>query len=85
MRDKKIIEIIVCDMCGKEDKDCKSLNIPVLFTTDQTEGRAVTPYVTQQPIDMCSGCIEKALTVTGYGAQGYNTYKWLEKVGESSE
>ena len=36
---KKTIEYTICDICGKE-ADTENINYPVLFTTDQTEGRA---------------------------------------------
>lgn len=75
---KKVIEQHFCDVCGKQ-AEVKSLNYPVIFHTEQTEGRSVEPYIAQTKIDMCQDCIQKALMLDGYGAQGYNRYSVREQ------
>ena len=45
---KKTVEHFFCDICGKEEKDVKHLNYPVIFQTEQTEGRSVEPYITDK-------------------------------------
>lgn len=71
---KKIIEKFFCDICGAECKDVKRINYPVVFHTDQTEGRSCEPYISNQNMDVCNDCCLKILKVSGMGAQGCNTY-----------
>lgn len=57
----------------------KSLTLPVVFLTEQNEGRSSKPYFDNAKIDVCPECYKRLLEeypITGYGAQGYNTYKW---------
>lgn len=72
---RKKVEIVKCDICGKEDESCKTINYPVMFFSDQTEGRPCKPYISQETIDVCDNCIRKIVKVKGYGAQGYNNYE----------
>ena len=74
------VEVIKCDLCGSE-ADCISVNYPVVFTSDQTEGRPCKPYVSQQKIDVCHKCKGKILRVTGYGAMGFNKYEIAYREG----
>lgn len=72
---KKVSEIFICDVCKKEDAKMQSINYPVLFTTEQTEGRPVKPYISQQKIDVCEECLSKIIKLQGNGAQGFNNYE----------
>lgn len=70
--------IMSCDIkdCNSEIK-VKTEKIQVIFTTEQTEGRSCTPYLSEERFDMCEACMNKVLEgnyIFGYGAQGYNTY-----------
>lgn len=74
---KKIVMFCTCDMCKKtvqNEKEVYQVKLPVRFTTEQTEGRAVEPYIVLQNFDLCYKCLEKATTITAEGAQGYNKY-----------
>ena len=51
------------------------VNYPVLFLTEQTEGRSVKPYISNQELDMCADCIRINISISGTGAMGYNEYK----------
>lgn len=68
---------IVCDCC-KLEKPTQKVKYPVLFLTEQTEGRNVDPYISYQNLDLCKECISNSISIYGVGAQGYNTYKPLE-------
>lgn len=74
------IEKHICDIdgCGKDaEKINKSFGMSVIFTTEQTEGRSVDPYIQHQQFDICADCHAKILTgqaVYAHGAQGYNTF-----------
>lgn len=72
---KKIIETIMCDICGKDVEGIKNTKYPVLFTTEQTEGRSCKPYISYQDIDLCPECLKNVIKIGGCGAQGYNKYK----------
>ena len=77
-------ETFICDI-----KDCKheaihiDVTLQVIFTTDQTEGRSVDPYLSIGSIDLCDECMYKILQgnyVYGCGAQGYNEYKFKNQL-----
>lgn len=70
---KKTIEQFYCDVCGKE-ADVQNISYPVIFHTEQCEGRPVKAYVDYNDIDMCKECLAKALVVHGWGGQGNNRY-----------
>jgi len=79
-------EIISCDICKKEDNkiecDIKSVEIQIIFTTDQTEGRSRKPYLSMEELDICEKCMNKILKgnyLFGSGAQGYNEYWFKEE------
>lgn len=71
-------EYLVCDVCKSEEKVSHINKITVVFTTEQTEGRYVKPYLSEQNLDLCKDCIkmmtEKGRILFGSGAQGYNKY-----------
>lgn len=78
----KIEEIkYFCDVCKKETnyEGCFSVNYPVIFTTNQTDGVASKPYIEQKQIDICRDCADKILKITASGCQGYNEYKVRNK------
>lgn len=69
-----------CDICKKEtnEKDCFRVNYPVIFTTNQTDGKECKAYIEQKQIDICRRCADKVLKITASGCQGCNDYKVLE-------
>lgn len=73
-------EVCTCDIkgCSNQVTLNRSLPIQVIFTTDQTEGRGVKPYLDNVRLDICEDCLEKLVKNQKYiiasGAQGYNTY-----------
>ena len=76
------IEIFKCDVCKKEVEELKmhtNYKLPVIFTTDQTEGRSRKPYLDYKKVDICFECYNKMIKerkfVTACGAQGYFEYK----------
>ena len=80
---KEIITKITCDVCKEEmssiHKDEKS-HITVVFTTEQTEGRSVKPYLSNELIDLCNHCEQKIIKgrmIFGEGAMGHNRY-WFK-------
>lgn len=72
-------EIYTCDIknCGNNAKHL-SITIQVIFVTEQTEGRCVTPYLQYPKLDICEECYlqitKERKTLEGEGAQGFNTY-----------
>lgn len=72
---KKIIEKFYCDICGAECENIKHITYPVVFLTEQTEGRNCKPYISHTNIDVCGNCCEQILKVSATGAQGFNKYK----------
>lgn len=70
-----------CDICKKEtEKDnVKSISrMPVIFTTEQTEGRSVEPYLDFVSIDICNKCLAKSIKIKASGAMGYNNYRIVD-------
>ncbi len=67
-----------CDLCGGGNPNLKQ-RIPVVFTTEQTEGRPCKPHLTTETLDVCNACMDRIVEsypLTASGAQGCNTYKW---------
>lgn len=79
------IEKLVCDVCKKEVKKVTEVNYPVIFHTEQTEGRSCSPYISQNKIDLCDECAEKVLMLHGVGAQGFNDYTIVERSNNNAE
>ena len=75
---ERTIKKYFCDICG-EETTVQKVNYPVIFHTEQDEGRPVKPYISQKMIDMCQDCLLKALRIDGYGAQGNNEYELIKK------
>lgn len=64
-----------CDICNAEG--VKNVDIQVIFTTEQTEGRSTKPYLYNQNIDICDDCLQKRLkgeSLYAQGAMGFNKY-----------
>lgn len=67
---------VSCDVCHAT-KDIKEKTIQVIFTTEQTEGRYIAPYLSDCKMDICACCLNKVLKgnyLYGRGAMGFNTY-----------
>ena len=77
---KKTIEQYFCDVCGKQ-AEVQKVNYPVIFHTEQDEGRPVKPYISQKMIDMGQDCLHKTLVLHGDGAKGNNHYFIRDKEG----
>ena len=75
---KKVDIRMYCDICGEESLNTKKINYPVVFYTDQTEGRSCNPYISQETLDICESCRDKVLRLKGYGAQGLNNYSIID-------
>ena len=76
-----IKKTIICDCC-KLEKPTQKVKYPVLFLTEQTEGRSVKPYISYQDLDMCKDCMKVNITIAGTGAMGYNEYKSINNVSK---
>ncbi|RJE47688.1 hypothetical protein A7K50_03305 [Dehalobacter sp. MCB1] len=73
---KTTVTKISCDVCKVEILTTpKTIKYPVIFHTDQTEGRYSKPYISIENIDICEDCANKILMLDGWGAQGLNEYK----------
>lgn len=72
-----------CDICSAEiGGTVEQRRIPVTFTTEQTEGRAMTPTLTSVSLDVCADCLKRITDeqpLRGAGAMGHNTYTWRNK------
>lgn len=74
-------ETLICDLCHKEpEKGTIRLNwqLQVIFTTEQTEGRSVKPYLEIVRLDVCYDCndhiVKSKEYVVASGAMGQNNY-----------
>lgn len=72
-----------CDVCNKEKQETElaKQDIQCIFTTEQTEGRPVKPYLSKQQIEICDSCYSHVLKgnyLYGNGAMGYNNYYFKE-------
>lgn len=67
---------VICDCC-KLEKPTMKVKYPVLFLTEQTEGRNVDPYISYHDLDLCAECIRENVGICGVGAQGYNEYQGI--------
>lgn len=79
---KKVTTVIHCDVCNSTKNVKEDIGIQVIFTTEQTEGRSVKPYLTPDlhKLDLCEDCldtiIEDGKYLYGRGAMGYNKYEF---------
>lgn len=67
-----------CDIVGcSEEATRESISLPVTFLTEQTEGKAVMPYIDFKQIDLCEPHYLDFVfsnPLTANGAQGHNNY-----------
>ena len=78
MKKEKTTATWFCDICERESKEeLLVVSVPHWFMTEQTEGNPIKPYINKVPLHLCSECIEKVVVVKGWGAQGYNSYKFI--------
>lgn len=73
-------EIFYCDVCKKEN-DIRDIQMDVIFTTEQTEGRSCAPHLSKEKLQICEKCLGKVLKgnyIFASGAQGYNEYYFKE-------
>lgn len=68
----------ICDICGKNAKRLTQVNYPVVFYTEQNEGKPTDPYISQEKLELCSECVDKVTRITACGAMGYNKYRIKE-------
>jgi len=77
-----------CDIKGcKNEASLKSKNIQVIFVTEQNEGRSCTLYLSNEKIDICTGCLNHILRgnyIRAFGAQGYNEYRLNTRYDETN-
>lgn len=76
---------LYCDICKKQintdNQEKFNHELTVIFTTEQTEGYSVKPYLRTQKLDICPECMNKILEgnmVFAKGAQGINEYYFLQ-------
>lgn len=75
------IETFRCDICREIIPRGAVKRIPIVFDTEQTEGRSCKKHLTYNDIhicDKCEGRLVQSFPLIGSGAQGYNSYRWLE-------
>jgi hypothetical protein len=69
----------LCDINGcHNEATIKNASMQVIFTTEQTEGRSSKRYFSNQTLDLCQSCLDKALKgqyIMADGAQGFNNYR----------
>lgn len=75
----------VCDTCSDKISSGRfpTRILTVIFTTEQTEGRSVKPYLWNANLHICKGCEDRLTTgcvIVGEGAQGHNRYRIQENL-----
>lgn len=68
-----------CDICGAEFDEKRRVNVPVLWLTEQNEGRPVKPYFATEELDLCETCADKVHVVEATGACGVNDYRFRDR------
>lgn len=67
----------ICDVCNLKTSN-EAVNIQVIFTTEQNEGKPCAPYLQSEKLDLCNNCLNKVLHDGYYifaeGAMGSNKY-----------
>lgn len=77
------ITTIQCDICTVEIEVTPRKSVPVKFTTEQTEGRSVIPYIAVIPLDICNQCLSRVIDgqpLIGSGAR-HDTFSWRKNDG----
>lgn len=72
-----------CDICGTEFDEKRRVNVPVLWVTEQNEGRSVKPYFGTKELDLCEACTDKVHVVEAAGACGVNNYRFRKELGNA--
>ena len=78
-------ETFSCDICKSTKAVIKEVQLQVIFLTEQTEGRGIEPYLSNETFDICKTCLQKRLegkSIYGNGAQGYNNYYFKKEKSE---
>lgn len=79
---KKIITEYYCDICGNQTNNLEK-EVPIIFLTEQNEGRPTNPYFDKNKIVLCDLCKKKVFfegkQIFANGAMGCNEYYFLEK------
>lgn len=67
-----------CDICGTEVDQYAVFHaeLPVMFTTNQNDGKPHDPYVDVAHVDLCPDCLDRCVTVEASGMMGVNKYRW---------
>lgn len=77
----------ICDVCGAETGN-KKIDIQVIFTTEQNEGRSCKPHLCNEKLNLCNKCLNNVLDNGNYiyanGAMGCNTYFFRKIEGSDS-
>lgn len=83
------MEIIktICDVCDEETSNEK-IDIQVIFTTEQNEGRCCKPYLCNEKLNLCNKCLNNVFYNGNYiyanGAMGCNIYFFRKIEGSDS-
>lgn len=67
-----------CDICGREVEHAESVTVPVLWKTEQNEGRPCEPYIACERLDLCEECLHSVLAIEAIGCIGNNTFSLIE-------
>lgn len=59
-----------CDICGREVEHAESVTVPVLWKTEQNEGRPCEPYIACERLDLCEECLHSVLTHRSHRLHG---------------
>lgn len=73
---KKTIEIITCDVCEEKTKN-EEVEITVIFTTEQNEGKKCNKYLELEKLYLCDHCYITVINgrqIYAQGAMGNNKY-----------
>ncbi len=68
------MEIYTCDLCGQE-KPVRPISLPVRWTTEQNEGRPITPVIIMESLDLCDECLDSVTRINASGAQGIKKFE----------
>lgn len=71
----------VCDICGAGFSERRSVNVPVLWVTEQDDGRGCDPHFGVEALDLCEACADRVHVVEASGAMGRNAYRFRDRDG----
>lgn len=78
---KQIVTKIYCDVC-KEETNNEEIDIQVIFTTEQNEGKPIPPHLCSEKLNICDRCMDRILIDGKYiyasGAMGSNIYEFRD-------